>query len=145
MSSDADSRVTVKLRRGAWEMEISAREDRIQQAVESALAGMASREPASIEIGLAEAAGEKQRGTCRSILLTMWKERYFAESKVLSEVDEEIIRRGYHFDRTAVSHTLADLVREGTLFREGSQRTYRYVQKRPLQSTSEDGKATEGG
>jgi hypothetical protein len=41
-------------------------------------------------------------------------------------------RRGYHYDRTAVSHTLADLVREGTLFREGSMRNYRYIQKHPL-------------
>jgi len=41
-------------------------------------------------------------------------------------------RRGYHYDRTAVSHTLADLVREGTLFREGSMRNYRYIQKYPL-------------
>lgn len=41
-------------------------------------------------------------------------------------------RRGYHYDRTAVSHTLADLVREGTLFREGSMRNYRYIQKYPF-------------
>jgi len=62
----------------------------------------------------------------------MWKEGWFATPKALSEVHEEMSRRGYHYDRTAVSHTLADLVREGSLFREGSMRTYRYVQKFPF-------------
>jgi hypothetical protein len=28
---------------------------------------------------------------------------------------------------------LVDLVREGTLFRDGTMRNYRYVQKRPLE------------
>ena len=37
------------------------------------------------------------------------------------------------YDRTAVSHALVDLVREGTLFRDGTMRNYRYVQKRPLE------------
>lgn len=133
MSSDTPPMVTVKMRRGTWEMEITTREDRIQQAVESVLAGMARSEPATIEIAMTEG-DEKQRGTCRGVLLIMWKEGFFAESKALSEVHEEMVRRGYHFDRTAVAHTLVDLVREGTLFREGGQRNYRYVQKRPLEA-----------
>ena len=141
MSSENPPPVTVKLRRGNFEIEITAREDRIQQAVESALAGMASREPATIEIAMGEAAGDRQRDTCRGILLVMWKEGFFGDSKALSEVHEDMIRRGYHFDRTAVAHTLVDLVREGTLFREGSQRNYRYVQKRPLNTAGATGTA----
>ena len=134
LSSEGIPTVTVKLRRGTWEFEITTREDRIQQAVESVLAGIASREPAAIEAAMNEAPGEeKQRGTCRGVLLSIWREGYFGESRALSEVHEEMVRRGYHFDRTAVAHTLVDLVREGTLFREGSQRSYRYVQKRPLE------------
>ena len=35
--------VTVRLKRGAWEIEITTQEDRVQQAVESVLAGMASK------------------------------------------------------------------------------------------------------
>jgi hypothetical protein len=131
LSSDGIPSVTVKLKRGTWEMEITAREDRIQQAVESVLAGMASREPAAIEIAMTETE-TKQQGTCRGLLLAMWKEGYFGQSRALSEVHEEMVRRGYHYDRTAVAHTLVDLVREGTLFREGSMRNYRYIQKRPL-------------
>ena len=142
MSSDTAPPVTVKLRRGTWEIEITTREDRIQQAVESVLAGMSSREPATIEVALNEAEG-KQKETCRGLLLMMWKEGFFADSKGLSEVHEDMVRRGYHYDRTAVAHTLVDLVREGTLFREGSQRNYRYVQKRPLQTPEGSGNSTQ--
>lgn len=123
-------RVTVRLKRGTWEVEITAKEDKVQQAVESVLAGMASKEPAVIE---PPESGDRHHDTCRGLLLSMWKEGFFAESRPLSEVHEEMTRRGYHYDRTAVAHTLVDLVREGTLFREGSMRNYRYVQKRPLE------------
>ena len=41
--------ITVKLKRGAWEVEITSPEDRVQQAVESVLAGMASKEPALVD------------------------------------------------------------------------------------------------
>jgi hypothetical protein len=124
--------ITVKLKRGAWEVEIISPEDRIQQAVESVLAGMASKEPALVDSQ--EAKPDRRRfETCRGLIVTMWREGWFSTPKALSEAHEEMSRRGYHYDRTAVSHTLADLVREGTLFREGSMRNYRYVQKHPFE------------
>ena len=123
--------VTIKLKRGAWEIEINTREDRVQQAVESVLAGMASKEPILVEAQ--EAATDDRRGeTSRSVITTMWKEGWFGTPRALSEVHEEMSRRGYHYDRTAVSHTLVDLVREGSLFRDGSMRNYTYVQKHPF-------------
>jgi len=125
--------VTVRLKRGAWEIEITAQEDRIQQAVESVLAGMASKEPALVEPQESQSP-ERRFETCRSLLMTMWKEGWFEAPKSLAEVHEEMTRKGYHYDRTAVSHTLVDLVREGTLFRDGSMRNYRYVQKYPFKS-----------
>ncbi|MEM3803099.1 MAG: hypothetical protein QXX17_01685 [Conexivisphaerales archaeon] len=64
----------------------------------------------------------------------MWKEGWFSQPRSLSEVDEELGRRGYHYDRTAVSHSLTDLVREQVLSREGAPRNYRYVQKKPPQT-----------
>ncbi|MDV3276853.1 MAG: hypothetical protein LYZ69_00120 [Nitrososphaerales archaeon] len=134
--------VTVKLKRGSWEIEITAREDRVQQAVESVLAGMTSKEPDVIE--LSSEAGERRFETCRGLLVTIWKEGFFRESRALSEVHDEMSRRGYHYDRTAVAHTLVDLVREGTLFREGSMRNYRYVQKRPLESAEGEKRDAEG-
>ena len=144
MSSDVPPKVTVKLKRGSWEVEITAQEDRIQQAVESTIAGMASRELPVMEIASGDSR-EKQGGTCRGLLLVTWKEGFFSQPRALSEVHEEMIRRGYHFDRTAVAHTLVDLVREGTLFREGSQRNYRYVQKRPLTGGASGKRPEDGG
>jgi hypothetical protein len=129
--SEKSPNVTVRLKRGAWEIEITTQEDRVQQAVESVLAGMASKEPMLVEGQ--EAVGDERRfETCRGVIATMWKEGWFAAPRALSEVHEEMSRRGYHYDRTAVSHTLVDLVREGSLFRDGSMRNYRYVQKYPF-------------
>jgi len=122
--------VTVRLKRGSWEVEITTSEDRLQQAVESVLAGMSSKEPMLVE---PQSSDSEHRGeTSRSVITTMWKEGWFANPRALSEVHEEMSRRGYHYDRTAVSHTLVDLVREGSLFRDGSMRNYRYVQKYPF-------------
>jgi len=69
--------------------------------------------------------------TCRGILETLWYEGYFGTDKLLGEVHEEISRRGYNYDRTAVSHSLTDMVRESILSRIGTMRNYRYIQKRP--------------
>ncbi|MCS4540153.1 MAG: hypothetical protein HYU03_05635 [Thaumarchaeota archaeon] len=124
--------VTIKLKRGAWEIEITCSEDKVQQAVESVLAGMASKEQVSITEELPrEGEREKRFETCRGLLLTFWREGWFATPRLLSDVHNEMARRGYHFDRTAVAHSLADLAREDTLSREGVPRNYRYVQKRP--------------
>jgi hypothetical protein len=129
--SEKPPNVTIRLKRGAWEIEINTREDRVQQAVESVLAGMASKE--SVLVEAQESAGDDRRGeTSRSVITAMWKEGWFGSPRALSEVHEEMSRRGYHYDRTAVSHTLVDLVREGSLFRDGSMRNYRYVQKYPF-------------
>lgn len=129
--SEEQKKVTVRLKRGSWEVEITSAEDRLQQAVESVLAGMSSKEPMLVE---PQGSDSDQRGgeTSRSVITSMWREGWFSTPRALSEVHEEMSRRGYHYDRTAVSHTLVDLVREGSLFRDGSMRNYRYVQKYPL-------------
>jgi hypothetical protein len=126
------SEVTVKLKRGAWEIEITSPADKVQQAVESVIAGMASKEEVPIS-GTEEGpeGPERKFETCRGLLQLMWKEGWFGTERSLSDVHEEMARRGYHYDRTAVSHALVDLVREGTLSRDGTMRNYRYVQKRP--------------
>ncbi|MBI3858817.1 MAG: hypothetical protein HY296_01040 [Thaumarchaeota archaeon] len=103
----------------------------MQQAVESVLAGMSSKEPALVDQPLSEE-DPRRFETCRGLLQTMWREGWFGTPRALSEVHDEMSRRGFHYDRTAVAHTLVDLVREGTLFRDGSMRNYRYVQKHPF-------------
>ncbi|MEM1524677.1 MAG: hypothetical protein QW372_01520 [Nitrososphaerales archaeon] len=125
---DERNEVKIRLKRGAWEIEITCSEDKIKQAVESVLAGMSStieHTPTLRE--------EVKRGslTCRGLIESLWSEGWFSVERSLSEVHEELARRGYHYDKTAVSHSLTDLVRENILTRIGTMRNYRYVQKKP--------------
>ncbi len=134
MSEDPKVNVTVKLKRGPWEIEITSPADRVQQAVESVLAGMTTKE-GTILAPSEQGPSEGKFETVRGLLMAMWREGWFGTAKALSEAHEEMNRRGYHYDRTAVAHALVDLVREGTLFREGTMRNYRYVQKFPGNKT----------
>jgi hypothetical protein len=72
--------------------------------------------------------------TCRGLLESLWFEGHFVSERSLGEVHEELSRRGYNYDRTAVSHSLTDMVRENILTRIGTMRNYRYIQKRPPNS-----------
>ncbi|HEY4699657.1 MAG TPA: hypothetical protein VIH27_04725 [Nitrososphaerales archaeon] len=121
--------IHIKLKRGSWEIEITCTEDKIKQAVESVLNGVNTsiKEIPSLN----ERFVEKRNVTCRSLIESLWSENWFKEERNLSDVDEELSRRGYNYDRTAVSHALTDLVRENTLTRVGMMRNYRYIQKKP--------------
>lgn len=122
--------VHIKLKRGAWEVEITCREDRVRDVVENVLSGMSVslEEPMAVEEVKRPARGS---ATCKGLIGVLWKEGWFTAERNLSEVHEELSRRGYNYDRTAVSHSLTDLVREDMLTRTGSMRAYRYIQKRP--------------
>ncbi len=126
-----DGMVTVKLKKGEWEVEIRCKEDNVKQVVESVLAGMdieknVKSKPQPIE--------RRGHGTCKGLIEELWKESWFVEEHTLFEVHEELRRRGYNYDKSAVSHALTDLVREGILTRVGTMRAYRYIQKRPSKS-----------
>lgn len=125
--------VRVRLKRGAWEIEISCPEDKVKNVVESVLSGMDIA--AEIPITVLERK-QQTRGsaTCKGLIEMLWTEGWFTSEKNLAEVHEELSRRGYNYDRTAVSHSLTDMVREGVLTRTGSMRAYRYVQKKPPDS-----------
>jgi|TARA_B100001971_G_C17866465_1_gene370979 hypothetical protein len=120
----------VKLKRGTWEVEIAAREDQVKQAISDVLDAMKVAEP---EESTASMVRDKtvRASTCRSLALALYSEGWFVSERTLGEVHEELARKGYHYDRTAVSHALTDLVRESVLTRSGVIRNYRYVQKRP--------------
>ncbi|MEM3637101.1 MAG: hypothetical protein QXE12_00205 [Conexivisphaerales archaeon] len=120
--------IHIKLKRGSWEIDLDCPEDRVTEIIQKVLAGLESS-------GAIQKQESEQRGTtCKNLLEQMWKEGWFSQPRSLSEVDEELGRRGYHYDRTAVSHSLTDLVREQVLSREGAPRNYRYVQKKPPQT-----------
>lgn len=122
--------IKVKLRKGGWEVEITCAEDQLKQAIESVLSSLSrSNQPTeALNEDLGSPQGNK---TCRGLIVELWRESWFNQSRSLGEVHEEIGRRGYHYDRTAVSHALRDLVLENILTREGSSRSYLYIQKRP--------------
>ena len=69
---------------------------------------------------------------CKGVIQKLWEESWFNQSLNLSEVHNEKVHRGFHYDRTAVAHALIDLVKEGILTIERKPRRYQYTQKRPL-------------
>ncbi len=123
--------VKVKLKKGSWEIEISCPEDKVKQVVENVLSGMegaATETPSMISERKQQPRGS---ATCKGLIETLWSEGWFTTERSLADVHEELSRRGYNYDRTAVSHSLTDLVRENMLTRTGTMRAYRYIQKRP--------------
>jgi len=121
--------IHIKVKRGGWEVELDCPEDRVSEVISKVLAGL--NVTAASEASL-QSSEKGERGiTCKVLLEQLWRESWFSTAKGLSEVDEELSRRGYHYDKTAVSHSLTDLVREGGLSRDGTPRSYRYVQKKP--------------
>ncbi len=120
--------IRIRLKRGAWEIEITCSEDKIQQAIESLLAGFRSAPP--------EPRPGRGEATSRKILRGLWTEDWFSLERSLAEVHVELARRGYHYDKSAVSHSLTDLVRENLLSRIGAIGAYRYVQKKPPEKTA---------
>ena len=161
MGESIPDEVSIKLKHGDWEIEIRCIEAKVKEVVErvlssidtsSSLAGTSTgeeianlkREVDSLKSAIAAAphinathgikpAGNEKGGgtTCRGLLETLWVEGYFESERSLGQVHEELSRRGYNYDRTAVSHSLTDMVRESILTRLGTMRNYRYIQKRP--------------
>ena len=130
-------KITVKLKHGDWEVEISCPEDKIKQTVENVISGIDTKTsvPFVSDDPKPTISSRITKSTehviCRDLIETLWQENWFTKERNLYEVDEELSRRGYHYDKTSISHSLKDLVRENILTRNGSMRNYRYVQKRP--------------
>ncbi len=157
LSDSVPEDVKIKLKHGEWEVEITCLESRVKQVVETVLESLdASKMSPAIQDQLdklrqevellrsrpvesdarlrgdAEKRTAKPGMTCRGLLDNLWQESYFSDERALGEVHEELGRRGYNYDRTAVSHSLADMVRENILTRTGTMRNFRYIQKRPV-------------
>ena len=133
--SDSE-KISVKLKHGSWEIEITCPENKVKQIVENVIAGLDSKSSDQIispdEVKpIVDFNKSNEHVICRDLIQTLWKENWFSKEKNLSDVYEELARRGYHYDKTSISHSLKDLVRENILTRNGSMRNYRYVQKRP--------------
>jgi hypothetical protein len=153
MNDRPSEEVSIKLKHGDWEVEITCLESQVKQVVENVLSGLdspimvgpaiqAQFDELQREIGLLKHRPPETRPdeqkippkggmTCRGLLESLWAEGHFGSERSLGEVHEELSRRGYNYDRTAVSHSLTDMVRENILTRIGTMRNYRYIQKRP--------------
>ena len=164
MSGSPAEEVKIRLKHGEWEVEVVCIESRVKQVVESVLSSLDSAKmmgPVQSQLDalrqeidslktrpIAELMPEGQQQqqqqkvttksgiTCRGLLENLWFEGHFVSERSLGEVHEELSRRGYNYDRTAVSHSLTDMVRENILTRIGTMRNYRYIQKRPPNSTT---------
>ena len=78
-----------------------------------------------------ESTSEFRPLTCKEAVEKLWMEGWFENSRRLGEVWGELSRRGYNYDRSAISHALNALVKEGKLTRMGKARKYHYIQKIP--------------
>ena len=166
MSGPPAEEVKIKLKHGDWEVEVVCIESRVKQVVESVLSSLDTTKMVGPEVRnqldelrreidflktrpiselMPENPQQQQQQqkvttksgiTCRGLLESLWFEGHFVSERSLGEVHEELSRRGYNYDRTAVSHSLTDMVRENILTRIGTMRNYRYIQKRPPNSTT---------
>ncbi|HZA49081.1 MAG TPA: hypothetical protein VE521_09195 [Nitrososphaera sp.] len=165
MNGQAAEEVKIRLKHGEWEVEVVCIESRVKQVVESVLSSLDTTKMIEPEIqnqidalrreidsikarSITELGPEGQQQqqqqkvvtksgiTCRGLLENLWFEGHFVSERSLGEVHEELSRRGYNYDRTAVSHSLTDMVRENILTRIGTMRNYRYIQKRPPNNTT---------
>jgi len=135
MTSEPENRITVRLKKAGWEVEITCSEEQLKRSIESVLSSLDAKASVTLpgQSTVAESTVDAGKKTSRGIVSELWAERWFSEPRSLSDVDGEIRRRGYNYDKTAVSHTLTDLVRETLLTRQGNPRSYSYIQKRPPQ------------
>ncbi len=116
-------------------MEITCSQEQLKEAIDNVLSSLGSVSALGTTKGGTNATGLGNK-TCRGLIIELWQDFWLAEARSLSEVHQEIARRGYNYDRTAVSHSLTDLVRENILTRLGNMRNYTYIQKRPPGSTA---------
>jgi hypothetical protein len=166
MSGGSAEEVKIRLKHGEWEVEVVCIESKVKQVVESVLSSLDTAKMIGPEVQnqleelrreidslktkpinelMPEGHQQQQRlqkvptksgMTCRGLLESLWFEGHFVSERSLGELHEELSRRGYNYDRTAVSHSLTDMVRENILTRIGTMRNYRYIQKRPPNSTT---------
>ena len=128
---DETPRIHIKLNIGDIEAEIECPAENLKETVDIILSSIQEKLKDTSAQPIPKRQRVPARKTCKDIAMDLWLEKWFEFSRASGEVWQEMGRRGYHFDRSAVSHTLLDLVREGYLTRTGRARSYKYIQKMP--------------
>ncbi len=129
-----EEKIKVEVVIGPATVRVEAPPDKIEEAVKNAISALRSAFPqlgveaekGAREMAKAERAKRRALPTCSGLLRALIEEGWFDQPRTLSEVVQELAKRGYHYDPTAVSHSLLDLVRERVLIREGVPRRYTY-------------------
>lgn len=130
MERERKPTIRVKMKVGEIEFEIECQEEQLQATVEKILSTITEKLTESPLLS-SKGSPHTRAQTCKGIIQKLWKEGFFTSPRDLGEVHSEMARQGFHYDRTAVAHSLIDLVKEGILTRDGKPRRYRYAQKRP--------------
>ena len=127
-----EEKIKVEIVIGPATVRIEAPPDKLEEAVRNAISALKTALPqlgSRLEKPMAKMEKPKRKPlpTCSGLLRGLIEEGWFDQPRTLSEVVQELAKRGYHYDSTAVSHSLLDLVRERALIREGAPRrnTYR--------------------
>lgn len=122
--------IRIKMKIGTVEIEMECEEEQLQPAIEGILETIAQRMKASTcyQIDDRDTAPTRTK-TCKGEIQRLWEEAWFSSPKYVNEVHAELVKRGFHYHPSAVSHALSDLVREAILTREGIPRRYRYMQR----------------
>ena len=128
--------VYIKIKIGNVEAEISCQPDQLKTAVENFIAALDGKDIITTSQNLREGTFtepqlRKKEETCKDLVKSLLHEGWFGTARDLSEVHAQLSRKGYHYDRTAIAHTLVDLVRDGLLTRQGEKGHYNYIQKKP--------------
>ena len=134
--SEDEKIVSVKLKRGDWEVEIKCLESKVKKIVDDVISGIdkntSNRSISSnipvVSKPISKPQTHKKYATCRELLDVLYSDSWFSVERTLSDAHEELARRGYNYDKTSISHSLVDMVKETILTRVGSMRNYRYIQ-----------------
>ncbi len=78
----------------------------------------------------------KKQVSLSQLLKILWQEGFFSEGKGLTEIDNELTKRGFHFNSSTLANTLVRAVRGGFLFRTVENGRWKYIQKHPATSSS---------
>ena len=85
-------KITVKLKHGDWEVEISCLEDKVKQTVENVISGIDTKTsvPSVSDDPKPTISSRITKSTehviCRDLIETLWQENWFTKERNLSEV-----------------------------------------------------------
>ncbi len=128
---NGENNVKVRMKVGDMEVEIEGPPDKISQVISQIMGKVGGiKEPKRAE--------EIPAKSCKELIEDLWREGWFSEERKLADVFRELNKRGYNFDKSAISHALSSLTREGILRRVGKERRYRYIQKYPYKQVIKD-------